>query len=739
MSGFQTGEKWLVGESTLAGRPNGIAPGVLADLSANPAANEWVGGIHQGRVSLTEGALMRSEVATFLSAAAARELQLLVGQVPASGEEWVLVSRAEAERRVGTGGAGALVGKVIHIAAKPRVVVGILPRAFDFPRLAVSHFVLAYPENGTGRGPGQGFLLAKPKEGVATERAMAELEQRMARIRTEHHEDSKTYLKMGTAVEFAWEMAQPGLAIGGLLVGLLGAAALVYVALLVHGLIERGAEQRKIMAMLGAGVGAAHGSLFVALGLLLGLGGGLGAMLAEGALYWARASAPWTIAWPERGVIWAASGAATLFLALAAFALTVALSGMFRGLLTVRATRGASIAGPRLTRRWGWTSRVAVFAMVSAAVCFALCLLPLERKIRDFLTEPKGFAQANLLLVTATEKASGLTQEQVLAEWRQAGRALAQDARVDCIALTDKLPLTTVLFPYNTYRREGERDRAVELQGRHVDGAYRRCMGIRLLEGEDLPLAGGGASGFTPVLLSETAARRIFPGEKAVGQTLLSQYRSRGTLRVVGVVEDTRQLGVDRKDRENLFLPLDFAYPNAIVMRTKVPLGVREAEQLLSNPARAEAGYLRYQVDTVESLERKQLRKELFHQSLLRTLAGALLVLGMIGLGAALSAQVRARTKELAIRLAVGGSYGRIVGQLAGQFAVPVVAGGLAGVGLAKYLEVWLEGYVGGLNFAWQSDSWLLVMGMALCLAGAMAPACWRAWRLDAAQLLRWE
>src|SRR6185503_3243159 len=89
-----------------------------------------------------------------------------------------------------------------------------------------------------------------------------------------------------------------------------------------------------------------------------------------------------------------------------------------------------------------------------------------------------------------------------------------------------------------------------------VSAAYFAALGVRVLEGRALSEQDGGDAPAVAVV-SQSMARRLFPGNSALGQQL-KQGRPEGPgpwREVVGVVEDVSQYWFDREPRSTLYLP----------------------------------------------------------------------------------------------------------------------------------------------------------------------------------------
>ncbi|HEY1986961.1 MAG TPA: ABC transporter permease [Terracidiphilus sp.] len=239
------------------------------------------------------------------------------------------------------------------------------------------------------------------------------------------------------------------------------------------------------------------------------------------------------------------------------------------------------------------------------------------------------------------------------------------------------------------------------------------------------------------VIVSESMARREWPGQNPIGQQL-PNGDAKDT--VVGVVGDAHVNAVNDDDAVEQYWPARQAdMPDMVVM-------VRTA---------GEQGHLPTMIKGIsESMNAKlfpEIRqmKVLYHDNVLElieniaksvTLIGLVAVLvaavGIIGL---VSFSVSQRIKEIAIRMALGAGKMQLLSAVLGQFLWPVAIGMAAGAGIAaaasRLLRIVLFG-VSNLDPASYAGA-ILVLVTIVGLA-ALLPAR-RALRLDLAKTLHYD
>jgi len=231
---------------------------------------------------------------------------------------------------------------------------------------------------------------------------------------------------------------------------------------------------------------------------------------------------------------------------------------------------------------------------------------------------------------------------------------------------------------------------------RSVTPGYFNTVGIRLLSGRllderDAP----GASAV--VVISESMARTLWPGQSAVGKQIRDIGGAPRPIDVVGVVSDTRDIALDESPDARIY----FAYAQAAWTNPFLVVRGSGPAELLVPSVRAE---LRA-VDPLMPLQNPQPLAELVAGSTaeprLTTLifalfAAAALVLAIVGLYGLVAYGVSQRTREFGVRLALGAKPGKIVRVVLREgvgLAALGVAAGLAGaLALSRFLGAILYG-----------------------------------------------
>jgi putative ABC transport system permease protein len=276
---------------------------------------------------------------------------------------------------------------------------------------------------------------------------------------------------------------------------------------------------------------------------------------------------------------------------------------------------------------------------------------------------------------------------------------------------------------------------------------YFAAVGTRLLAGRDFDERDT-QDAPKVVIVSESLARRCWPGESALGKRLHTGGAKSDLVdghfvnvewqTVVGVVENARYRGL-QNPRHDVFLSYEQAptHLHYVVRTSDDPLSLTGAvrEQVRALDATAI-------VDDVTSMSRlvdRALVPWRFASALLTAFSLAALLLTASGLFAVLHHFVAGRAREIAIRMALGAEPRRVRAFVVGQGLRVVVMGLVLGLALALGLARSLSAMLYGVE---RHDP-LSYLGAAALIGLLAATACLlparRAARLEPVVILRSE
>jgi putative ABC transport system permease protein len=222
----------------------------------------------------------------------------------------------------------------------------------------------------------------------------------------------------------------------------------------------------------------------------------------------------------------------------------------------------------------------------------------------------------------------------------------------------------------------------IDLNG--VSPGYFSTLGIPLLRGRDFTPAETADDRHPVVVLSATAARRLWPGEEALGRRVTLGWANPVPHEVIGVVGDLRTVGPQTPPRPEAYLPYPQLFAgggtaNLVVHTEGDPLAI--AEEVRRRVRSLSETVLVGGAATMEQLAAAKVATPAANAQILASFAVTGLLLALIGVYGVTSFAVSQKRHELGIRIAFGAQRREVVWAPLAQSAHWIALGLVLGLG----------------------------------------------------------
>lgn len=655
------------------------------------------------------------------------------------GPNAVLISYDYWQQRYGLD--RGVVGRSIILNGLPATIVGVLPESFDFGSLFAPGRVVdifpPYPLNeGTNRRGNSFGVVGRLRPGSTIEAAQAELSVLAKALMAAHPErNTLRPLVKSLSTHVAGHLRTAMI----LLLAAVGVVMLIVCANLANLQLARAASRRQEMAVrvaLGAGRGRllaqaiTESLLLCGLGALLGLGIALVATRALTALdaFKLPLLATVRVDFATLGVLAAMAIVAGVAIGIAPV-LQVPTAKPQEPLRD--GARGASEG-----RRARWARATLVVAEIAFACVLLVAAGLLVRSLASALQVDLGFEPTRAAALRFDPTLPNPTPESRVAYLSEVLRLARTTPGVEAAGLTDILPLEgTRSWAIHGRGQVYQRGQYPEGFVRVVSDGYREALGLRLVAGRDLT-PDDGPTGEPVILVNETLARTIWPGQDPIGQYLKSDRYGR---RVVGVVADVRHRTLESTAGLEMYLPIrqngDYQAFYLVVRSSQPTSTLVPALRASLAPFAADMGGSQLRV--LETLVDNAISPRRFMTLILAGFALFALLLASLGVYAVVAYGVSRRRQEFGIRLALGASPGDVQRRVLSDTLRLAMAGLAFGLPAAWLVSRLMQDLLFGVTPADPTTFAGMAAALgAMAMVAAYVPAR-RASRLDPTRTLR--
>jgi putative ABC transport system permease protein len=651
-----------------------------------------------------------------------------------------------------------ILNQPVTLSGNVYTVVGVLPANFQFPDPFGNNPLseaapkvdlltpLAYDPKDLGdRGSHFLSVLARLRPGVELAQARTELRAIAGRLEEQYPDRNKGWtVNVFALQDEVVRTVRPALL---LLLAAVAFVLLIACANVSNLLLARAAARQKEMAVRLA-LGAPRARLLRQLlteSLLLALAGGAAGLALA---YWAtRAFISFSPASVPRTDEIRLDGTALLF----TFGITL-LTGVAFGLLpALQASKpdvhptlkeggrqGGNRAGRPRTRR----------LLVVAEVALSLLLLIggglMIRTFISFQRVNPGFRTDNLLTMKLALPSTKYREpQQQAAFYQQVIERVRALPGVQGVGAVSDLPLAE--GGVYTFRIEGRPSASAQddpvAVWRAISPDYFRTMGMRLRRGREFT-EHDQPGAVEVIVINETMAASFWPGEDPIGKRI-QIYDDREPMpwrEIVGVVNDTKQTGLDAPTRPEIYVPFSQRPRAAMTLIAHTAAGPEQLADAMRAAVRAvDPEQPVYRVSTMEQFFSAEVAAPRATMFLMGALAVAALILAAVGIYGVMAYAVTQQTHEIGIRMALGATQRDALRLVIGQGMTLALIGEVIGFAGAFALTRLMTSLLFGVS-ATDPATFTVI---ALLLTGVALLACYiparRATKVDPLVALRYE
>lgn len=647
-----------------------------------------------------------------------------------------------------------IVGKRVKLNGLDFSIVGVMPKGFFgteillTPEFWVPMTMEQQIESDTSswldrRSTHNIWALARLKPGVTERQADGDLNAIAADLARTYKEDEGMQIVLTPPGLFGPLLRGPVVGFASVLAAVAGLVLLIGCVNIAGMLLARATERRREVSICLA-MGASRGRLIRQLlteSLLLSVAGGAAGVLV--AIWILKAIAGIRLPINLPGSTELPFDASVFLFSLFTCMLTTLLFGLAPALQAVRIDLVPALKNQVSERfRRVQMKDLLVGAQVMLSVILLVGTVLVVRSLQRALTIDVGFNPRHAVAVTFDIGLNGYNEERGRAFERQLNDQLTNLPGIDSFALVNNLPLGLAQSNNTVYAEGKPIPKFYDAPMAHyyvVGPGYFRTMQTRLISGRDIDTHDTADSTHVAIV-NEAFARRLFPGENALGKRFRTNPERTEWTQIIGIAQDGKYQSLNDVSSPAYFAARSqhYDFMTTIVVRSSQPPDqlVRRIQQIVTT---LDPTLPFFQADSLEDHMRLPLMPARIAATMLGAFGVLAIVLAATGVYGMLAYAISRRTREIGIRVAIGARRANIVQLVLLRAALIVSSASVAGAALALTLGRFFTPILYGVS---PKDPTTYALALAL-MAGIAAIACFvptrRALGIDPAAALRDE
>jgi predicted permease len=372
--------------------------------------------------------------------------------------------------------------------------------------------------------------------------------------------------------------------------------------------------------------------------------------------------------------------------------------------------------------------------LVSGASLLGVSLVKLHQ-------QPLGFEPKNLVYLPLDMEKQSKQGPALVAVNREIVGEIRKLPGVSSASLSEVMPLSG---NWNTNSASSKRAKLSKVWLNRIAPDYFETMRQPFLAGRDVRWSDSSAE--LVAILNQSAAKKLFPGESAVGQRISLDDSGVGKIEVIGVVADSKYARIRDEAPPTMYTPVYWGQqPKAsyiLVVRSAATTNVQTTALISSSQAvvrRIAPDIPAPAAVTMEQTLAESLATERMMSTLALFFGGLALLITGIGLYGTLAFTTERRTGEIGIRLALGAQPRNVISMVCSENGAITLAGCVAGTAVSLAASKLVSSFLYGVSARDPMIFALATLVLLLVAAAASLVPALKAARIAPQVAIRYE